>query len=78
MFVHARNGTLRTAENLIKLAQEEGRTKLFVPDDGPDVSRARRDFSRTRNKKLIELFESGFGVHHAGLLRSDRQVTNVY
>nr|XP_045603528.1 activating signal cointegrator 1 complex subunit 3-like [Procambarus clarkii] len=72
VFVHARNGTLRTAENLIKLAQEMGKTQDFLPDDGPDVTRARKDIGRSRNKKLAELFESGFGVHHAGLLRADR------
>nr|XP_053631811.1 activating signal cointegrator 1 complex subunit 3-like [Cherax quadricarinatus] len=72
VFVHARNGTLRTAENLIKLAQEMGKTQSFLPVEGPDVTRARKDLGRSRNKKLAELFESGFGVHHAGLLRSDR------
>ncbi|XP_068228501.1 activating signal cointegrator 1 complex subunit 3-like isoform X2 [Palaemon carinicauda] len=72
VFVHARNGTLRTAENLMKLTQEMGRTKLFVPEK--DVSQARKDFSRTRNKKLQELLQSGIGVHHAGLLRSDRNM----
>ena len=72
VFVHARNGTLRTAENLIKLAQENGKTETFVPESSPDVTRARNDLSRSRNKKLMELFDNGFGVHHAGLLRSDR------
>ena len=74
VFVHARNGTLRTAENLIKLAQEHGKTQDFLPEPGPDVTRARKDFGRSRNKRLIELFDHGFGVHHAGLLRSDRCV----
>lgn len=78
VFVHARNGTLRTAENLIKLAQEMGRTKNFLPDEGPDVSRARKEFSKSRNKKLLELFDSGFGVHHAGLLRSDRNMVENF
>ncbi|KAK4325026.1 hypothetical protein Pmani_004371 [Petrolisthes manimaculis] len=74
VFVHARNGTLRTAENLIKLAQESGRTKDFMPDEGPDVTRAKKDIGRSRNKRLAELFDNGFGVHHAGLLRSDRNM----
>ncbi|XP_042220102.1 activating signal cointegrator 1 complex subunit 3-like [Homarus americanus] len=79
VFVHARNGTLRTAENLIKLAQEMGKTKEFLPDEGPDVTRARKELGRSRNKKLHELFDSGFGVHHAGLLRSDRtQIESLF
>lgn len=75
VFVHARNGTLRTAENLIKIAQELGRTQDFLANEGPDITRARKDIGRSRNKKLAELFDSGFGVHHAGLLRSDRMLT---
>ncbi|XP_050739858.1 activating signal cointegrator 1 complex subunit 3-like [Eriocheir sinensis] len=78
VFVHARNGTLRTAENLIKLAQEHGKTQDFMPEPGPDVARARKDFARSRNKRLGELFDSGFGVHHAGLLRSDRNLVENY
>lgn len=77
VFVHARNGTLRTAENLIKLAQESGRTKDFMPDEGADVTRVKKEVSRSRNKRLVELFDSGFGVHHAGLLRSDRWGINL-
>ncbi|KAK8385131.1 hypothetical protein O3P69_012135 [Scylla paramamosain] len=78
VFVHARNGTLRTAENLIKLAQEHGKTQDFMPEPGPDVARARKDFGRSRNKRLVELFDSGFGVHHAGLLRSDRNLVEQF
>lgn len=79
VFVHARNGTLRTAENLIKIAQEMGKTEDFLPDDGPDVANARKEMARSRNKKLLELFDAGFGVHHAGLLRADRSaVENVF
>lgn len=30
---------------------------------------------KSRNKDLIKLFEAGFGIHHAGMLRSDRTLT---
>lgn len=72
VFVHSRSGTLKTAQGLIRLAQEYGKTEDFLPEDLPDLGRARKDLQRSRNKKLIELFDSGFGVHHAGLLRQDR------
>lgn len=74
VFVHARNGTLRTAENLIKLAQEEGATQDFLPESEIDMGRAQKEIGRSKNKKLVELFDHGFGVHHAGLLRSDRSL----
>lgn len=31
--------------------------------------------TRSRNRELAELFDSGFGLHHAGMLRSDRNLT---
>ena len=34
-----------------------------------------REAKKSRNRELTELFESGFGVHHAGMMRSDRNLT---
>lgn len=34
-----------------------------------------KDALKSRNRELGELFESGFGIHHAGMLRSDRSLT---
>ncbi|KAJ6433920.1 hypothetical protein OIU84_017596 [Salix udensis] len=31
-----------------------------------------KEVMKSRNKDLVELFESGAGVHHAGMLRADR------
>lgn len=28
--------------------------------------------ARSRNRQLQELFDAGFGIHHAGMLRHDR------
>ncbi len=30
---------------------------------------------RRRNRELAELFDQGFGMHHAGMLRPDRSLT---
>jgi replicative superfamily II helicase len=30
---------------------------------------------RSRNRELQELFLSGIGIHHAGMLRGDRNLT---
>lgn len=30
---------------------------------------------KSRNKDLVQLFEFGVGVHHAGMLRADRGLT---
>lgn len=31
--------------------------------------------ARSRNRELQELFQSGLGLHHAGMLRGDRNLT---
>lgn len=30
--------------------------------------------AKSRNKQMRELFPDGFGIHHAGMLRSDRNL----
>lgn len=35
-----------------------------------------REVVKSRNKDLVELFEYGIGVHHAGMLRADRGLTD--
>ena len=32
----------------------------------------------SRNKQLKELFSKGFGTHHAGMMRSDRNLVEKY
>jgi len=34
-----------------------------------------RDVLKSRNKELVKLFEDGVGIHHAGMLRADRGLT---
>ncbi|THG01808.1 hypothetical protein TEA_006154 [Camellia sinensis var. sinensis] len=34
-----------------------------------------RDVLKSRNKQLVQLFEHGIGIHHAGMLRADRGLT---
>lgn len=34
-----------------------------------------KEVSKSRNREVVEFFEAGFGIHHAGMLRSDRGLT---
>lgn len=34
-----------------------------------------KDVMKSRNRELVGLFDSGLGIHHAGMLRSDRGLT---
>ena len=38
------------------------------------VGTAKTAVGKSRNKQLVELFGAGFGIHHAGMLRSDRNL----
>ena len=82
VFVHARNATVKTALALLEKARNKGQVGLFEPNEeahsGPQLGQAKVSMSKSRNKQLVELFESGFGIHHAGMLRSDRNLVENY
>jgi activating signal cointegrator complex subunit 3 len=72
VFVHARNATLRTATVLKEMASQRNQLNMFEPEESSVVGQARKAFNGSRNKQLGELFQCGFSIHHAGMLRSDR------
>ncbi|XP_061919735.1 activating signal cointegrator 1 complex subunit 3 [Entelurus aequoreus] len=74
VFVHARNATVRTAMGLIEMAKNHGETCFFQPDQGPDYGQCEKQIQRSRNKQMKEMFPEGFGIHHAGMLRPDRNL----
>ncbi|KAL7424447.1 putative steryl acetyl hydrolase mug81 [Cryptotrichosporon argae] len=74
VFVHARKETVKTAQRLREMAIEEGLAPDFDTSDHPRFSQNRRDIGTSRNREMKELFDAGFGIHHAGMLRSDRNM----
>lgn len=72
VFVHARKETVKTAQKLKEMAIEEASIDLFDTREHPKFQLYRRDIGTSRNKEMKELFDYGFGIHHAGMLRSDR------
>lgn len=66
-------GTINTAEYLREQAQAAGTLKLFEPERS-DASflHAKRLMDNSRNNELKNLFQVGMAIHHAGMLRSDR------
>ncbi|KAK4050583.1 putative steryl acetyl hydrolase mug81 [Microbotryomycetes sp. JL221] len=79
VFVHARKDTVKTAQTLREKANEEGIMDLLDPNSNNDTASSfssfHRDLSNSRNKEMKELAALGFGIHHAGMLRSDRNIT---
>lgn len=74
VFVHARKETVKTAMGLRESAVIEGNSEDFNCEEHPQWSFFRRNVGESRNKEMKLLFDSGFGIHHAGMLRSDRNM----
>jgi replicative superfamily II helicase len=83
VFVHSRKGTGTTAKALGERAAMEGELeRLFTGgEDGEegDENEARTRYvdrvEKSRNRELREHFNNGMGIHHAGMLRPDRKLT---
>ena len=75
VFVHSRKETYKAAEEMIKLAKEEpGDYNLFNVDRAVESS-VLSQIRKSKNKQLTTLYPLGMGIHHAGMLRNDRLLT---
>lgn len=77
IFVHSRKETSSTADAIINLAQRAGTLGLFENVHHEKFTLFQRDVDKSRNKELQQLFYQGVGIHHAGMLRSDRTLTEL-
>ncbi|EFA86469.1 DEAD/DEAH box helicase [Heterostelium album PN500] len=75
VFVHSRKDTAKTAEALVNIA----RSKHFRFAKEEEVkSHAVRDMERAKSKEIRDLFQHNVSIHHAGLLRQDRNLVEKY
>ena len=74
VFVHARKETVKAAMNLREMSVVEGNAEIFSCEEHPQWNLYRRKIGESKNKEMRTLFDSGFGIHHAGMLRSDRNM----
>ncbi|KAJ7895943.1 Sec63 Brl domain-containing protein [Mycena olivaceomarginata] len=74
VFVHARKETVKTALALRESSVLEGNADDFSCEDHPQWSMFRQNIGESRNKEMKQLFDGGFGIHHDGMLRSDRNM----
>lgn len=76
VFVNSRKDTVKSARTFINMAQTYCDTVLFLPElDADDEAYFKRQMTQSRDKDVKELFDKGFGIHHAGMSRSDRNLT---
>lgn len=86
VFVHARNATVRTALQLLEYARNRDDLEHFLykekDEDGHkehlQYQDARRYMERSKNAQLRDMFPFGIGIHHAGMLRQDRNMVEKY
>ncbi|KAJ7638696.1 Sec63 Brl domain-containing protein [Roridomyces roridus] len=74
VFVHARKETVKTALALREASVLKNNSDDFSCEDHPQWSFFRKSIGESRNKEMKLLFDGGFGIHHAGMLRSDRNM----
>ncbi|KAI4156082.1 MAG: hypothetical protein LQ341_000057 [Variospora aurantia] len=72
VFVHSRKDTVLTSRSFLKIAAEQACLDLFDCQDVDGYSSAMRDLKQTKGREIRELVPQGFGTHHAGMPRSDR------
>lgn len=75
IFVHARKETVKTAQMIKEKAIAEGEMEWFNGKDDPQYESFRRELNMSRNREMKELVDVGLGIHHAGMLRSDRNLS---
>ncbi|KAH0615094.1 uncharacterized protein H6S33_000730 [Morchella sextelata] len=75
VFVHSRKDTIKTARLFYQYALDDGCADLLDNTGHERYDQASREMERSKGRELRELFKNGFGVHHAGMLRSDRNLT---
>lgn len=80
IFVHSRKGTGETIEELTDIAQNKNELeKYFITkgseENGDAYTRFITRAEKSRNRELTKHFYNGMGIHHAGMLRGDRKLT---
>ncbi|MCJ1441439.1 MAG: hypothetical protein MMC23_001926 [Stictis urceolatum] len=72
VFVHSRKDTVNTARTFISMAQEQDCQDLFDCRTIDGFDSAMRDLRTAKGREVKELVPKGFGTHHAGMPRTDR------
>uniref|UniRef100_A0A914KRM4 Activating signal cointegrator 1 complex subunit 3 n=1 Tax=Meloidogyne incognita TaxID=6306 RepID=A0A914KRM4_MELIC len=78
IFVHSRNATGQLARTFIDKAANANQREVFLVEKGGEVTssylKAKKAMNNAQSRELQFLFQSGLGIHHAGLTRHDRHL----
>ena len=76
VFVHSRKDTVNTARALRELANKADEPELFdCSQTCKSWSQLKQRVAKSKDRNVYDLFNSGLGCHHAGMLRQDRNLT---
>ncbi|CAJ1934944.1 unnamed protein product [Cylindrotheca closterium] len=83
VFVHSRKGTSDTATALTQRASAKGELDRYFVTQGKEgrsgdaYKRYADRAKKARSREVTNHFYNGIGIHHAGLLRPDRKLTET-
>lgn len=75
IFVHSRKETHRTAKWLCEKLLEEEKSEMVIKSGSGTAEILRQEAEDMDNRYARELTPLGFGIHHAGLNKSERSLT---
>ncbi len=75
IFVHSRKDTTRTAQAIRDKAAKEATLSDFSCAGNKAFAAYAAQVTKSRNADLRQHFDAGLGIHHAGMLRPDRSLT---
>jgi activating signal cointegrator complex subunit 3 len=75
IFVHSRKETSSTAQALQEQIAKHATFSLFDNSQHEQYTVWKRAVDRSRSQEVQNLFTNGMGIHHAGMLRPDRTLT---
>jgi activating signal cointegrator complex subunit 3 len=75
IFVHSRKETGASAEAIREFCAKNGTTDLLENIHHEKFTIWKKAVDKSRNKEVQQLYYQGMGIHHAGMLRSDRTMT---
>ncbi|RKO94993.1 hypothetical protein CAUPRSCDRAFT_273, partial [Caulochytrium protostelioides] len=80
VFVHSRKETVKSAQSLFELCAGDAEESLLfqLQEGAAGLDEAKVEFSKSRNSEMKELFQRGVGMHHAGMLRKDRNLVEKW
>lgn len=77
IFVHSRKETVKTAKALRDTALQNDTLSKFLKEGTASTAVLAEEAASIKNAELKDLLPFGFGIHHAGLQRTDRTMVEV-